>query len=497
MKLAKRLGAVLIAAVFLVVAAFAYVRVIRELDLFDNEVRRDHGVMARALEVTIEQIWNAQGEAAARRALNGVNARHAGVNIRWSSLKPGAPPSERPWSNRNGSFVPTGTIYQFTGPPSAESPLAPGDEYFFTYVHIAMSGHAQGAIELSESLSPKTDYVQRTLLTTALSTLSLAMICGVVAAGVGVWLVGRPVDQLIRKARRVGGGDFSHPLVLRSHNELSDLAYELNLMCDQLAEAQEELHRETAGRIRALDQLRHAERLTTVGRLASAIAHELGTPLNVVAGHAKLIEKKALGPDQIPESAAVIAEQCRRMTRIVRQVLDYARRRDAHKAPHDLGQVVAQALVLLEPLAQRHGVALEQTGLGTAFACVDASQMQQAFTNLLLNAIQASPEGAAVVISVEVVEGAPDGVSSGVAVAESVRITVQDQAGGIKEDVIPRLFEPFFTTKPAGVGTGLGLSIAREIIEEHSGQIEVATELGQGTRFIVRLPHAREAGEPA
>src|SRR5690606_18458920 len=112
-------------------------------------------------------------------------------------------------------------------------------------------------------------------------------------------------------------------------DEVGELAEEINAMCERLAEAQEQTARATEARIKAMEQLRHVDRLRTVGQLASGVAHELGTPLNVVSGHAGMIRAGDLPPEDVIASASVIAEQTRRMASIIRQLLDFSRRTGA------------------------------------------------------------------------------------------------------------------------------------------------------------------------
>ena len=157
---------------------------------------------------------------------------------------------------------------------------------------------------------------------TALLISGMLLISGLLAVFLGVRLVGRPLEQLIAKARRIGDGDLEGPVHLSSRDELAELAEDLNTMCAKLTESQKRLRQETAARITALEQLRHADRLKTVGRLASGIAHELGTPLNVVAGRAGLIGSGKLDEEQIVQSAAAIKLEADKMTMIIRQLLD-------------------------------------------------------------------------------------------------------------------------------------------------------------------------------
>jgi signal transduction histidine kinase len=314
----------------------------------------------------------------------------------------------------------------------------------------------------------------------------------------GVWLVGRPIKTLINKARRVGAGDFSGRLHIPHAAEIGELATEMNLMSERLADAGKQLAAATTARIAAIEQLRHADRLSTVGKLASGIAHELGTPLNVVSGRAQLIAEsvQAGGADRIggaaildvTDNVRIIVEQTRRMSAIIRQLLDFARRRGARKASYDLRQLVAQTVSMLQPLAEKRGVALAiEATTAPASAQVDASQIQQVLTNIVVNAIQSMPKGGTVTISLRPSSAQPP---PGAEVTEGARfeIAVRDQGDGIAPEVLPHVFEPFFTTKAVGEATGLGLSVAYGIVQEHGGFITVESEPGQGSRFAIHLP---------
>jgi signal transduction histidine kinase len=264
-----------------------------------------------------------------------------------------------------------------------------------------------------------------------------------------------------------------------------------------LADAGKQLAAATTARIAAIEQLRHADRLSTVGKLASGIAHELGTPLNVVSGRAQLIAEsvQAGASDRIGEAAVldvtdnvrIIVEQTRRMSAIIRQLLDFARRRGVQKASYDLRQLVAQTVSMLQPLAEKRGVALAIEPTATpASAQVDASQIQQVLTNIVVNAIQSMPKGGTVTISLRPSSAQPPGTE----ITEGTRfeIAVRDQGDGIAPEVLLHVFEPFFTTKAVGEATGLGLSVAYGIVQEHGGFITVESEPGRGSRFAIHLP---------
>jgi signal transduction histidine kinase len=343
---------------------------------------------------------------------------------------------------------------------------------------------------LTESLASSDNYVRTTILATLGTSVLLIALSTLIIFGVGWWLLGSPLRLVVAQARAIGGGDLQAQLVLRRHDEMGELAREMNAMSRRLLDAHELAAREAAGRISALEQLRHAERLTTVGRLASGIAHELGTPLNVVDARAQMIARGESGGEGARQDAKIISEQRRRMTQIIQQLLDFARPRRAQKVRHDLAAIVRTTLDLLRHLATRHNVVLREIGQNDVFAAVDVSQMQQLAMNLLVNAIQAQPNGGEVRIAVFPGHGVsvrPE--LNGVA---AVSLVVEDDGAGMAPEVRARMFEPFFTTKEVGQGTGLGLAIVYGIVEEHAGSIDVHSELGAGTRITVVLPEGQD-----
>ena len=488
MKLAKRLGIALILGVFLVLAAFAYVRLEREVQLFDSDMRRDHRTLAETLAVAVAQTWESEGKHAALALVNRVSAARADVSTRWVSLDPDAPASVRPAVSlqsvaelRTSEVVHAVQTAQADGEPESEH------EYLYTYVAVPTRGQPLSAIEIRESLAARDTYLHSTVRNTIFASLVMAVVCGVVAIALGAHFVGRPVSRLIDKARRIGAGELADPVRMPKKDELGELAAELDLMSERLAEARRETEAETAARIATLEQLRHAERLTTVGRLASALAHEVGTPLNVVAGHAQMIAKGRVTGAGVTDSAAVIGAQCERMTKIVRQVLDYARRRPPKTLHANLKDVAQGTIELLEPMGRARRVALRSTLEPQAIAEVDASQIQQALINLIMNAVQASEPESQVRVSLTRTRARPPGDTSAQEIC-CYLMSVEDEGCGIPEDQLDRLFEPFFTTKPSGEGTGLGLSITNDIVTEHGGWLSVKSQVGKGSRFDLYFP---------
>ncbi len=263
---------------------------------------------------------------------------------------------------------------------------------------------------------------------------------------------------------------------------------------ERLLETQEKLAAESSARVETLDQLRHADKLASVGEFASGIAHELGTPLNIVSGRASIIAAgEVQEAEEVREQARIIAEQAQRMTRILRDLLDYARRGKRDSLPTDLCAVASECVSLLTAMARRADVALRlEPSPAPLFSVADSGQLQQALTNLIVNAIHATPTGGSVVVALRGERRAPPVGPDG-AVGDHCRIDVVDTGCGMDAQTLGRVFEPFFTTKGIGRGTGLGLSVARGIVRDHGGWIDVESRPGIGTGFSIYLPRLREA----
>jgi signal transduction histidine kinase len=167
--------------------------------------------------------------------------------------------------------------------------------------------------------------VRTTVLRAALTALVLAFVCAALTFALGSSIVGRPVRALVEQARRIGAGDLGLRLDLQQHDEIAELGREMNAMSSKLSDANTRLVAETAARVHAMQQLRHAERLVTVGKLASGIAHELGTPLNVVSGRAKMISQNPTLRVHAQQRTHRDGTERAHGTQIIRQLLDFAR----------------------------------------------------------------------------------------------------------------------------------------------------------------------------
>jgi two-component system NtrC family sensor kinase len=485
MKLAHKLAFALVLGVLAVVALFGVWQVKREVALLDDDVRRDHrliGVTAAAA------IVKAHSRDSAIELVGRVNASRENLAIRYVSLSRDASPVFRPIVPVSPRELPA-PLHVFQTARVLDDGLHQG-EHLITYVGVPVADDSQGALELAESLDSRASFVKESAFSVLFASAAVALVCGLIAVFIGNRMVGAPVASLIASAREIGAGNFTIDPVLPRRDELGELSVALARMMSDLEEARRRTQDEMEARLKAVEQLRHAERLATLGQLASVLAHEIGTPLNVIAGHAKLIATGRVAMDAGQKSAQAIGLQCERMTQIVRRILDYARRKPVRRVDVDVNEVIESARSLLEPLAERHHVTLKSESKdGDTRISADANQLQQVITNLVLNAIQASPPGTEVEILAElVVAHSPEQKRE----VDCLRVSIVDSGCGMPSEVLARAFEPFYTTKPSGEGTGLGLSIVRDIVTEHGGWIDIHSRVARGTRVEVYLPRGPE-----
>jgi two-component system NtrC family sensor kinase len=321
-------------------------------------------------------------------------------------------------------------------------------------------------------------------------SLSLAAMGGLVTFAIVSILVGRPLARLTELARQIGSGNLTaRANVPRGKHEVAILAREMNGMAERLHAAHRAVEELGAERVAALEQLRHADRLRTVGQLASALAHELGSPLNVVSGYARLIEQDPEVSSDSHASARTILEQTSRMTRIVKELLSFARRKGKQAEEIDLKQLVERAARTLEPLTKSHNTNIRiPAAMGSVRVHADGQQLLQVLTNLLTNAMHAMPRGGDIDIALEELDDVqpPTGVHA--PKGRYARIAITDYGVGIDEQDIPHLFEPFFTRKGEGEGTGLGLAVVEGIARDHEGWVTVHSARGKGSTFAFFLP---------
>ncbi len=225
----------------------------------------------------------------------------------------------------------------------------------------------------------------------------------------------------------------------------------------------------------SVQRARAAEDLASVATLVAGLAHEIGTPMGVIQGHADLLES-AVTDERGRWRLRTIREQIDRISRVIQALLGAARPRDPVRVPLDLAPVLDTALSFLAEKLRQRGVRVDCDYQPSPQVRGDPEKLQQLFLNLFLNAADAMPDGGKISVTLR-----PDG-------AGHVEIAISDTGTGIPAEQLARIFEPFYTTKAAGEGSGLGLVVARGIVSDHDGEILVASEPGRGTEFTITLP---------
>jgi len=303
--------------------------------------------------------------------------------------------------------------------------------------------------------------------------------------------VARPIGDLVRAFRAATQGALPTRVPVRSDDELGRLAREFNGMVDRLEEARESLVNEQAQRAAVEERLRTAERLAGLGRLAAGLAHEIGTPLNVIGGRAESLRRALPDHPAAEKSLGIIATQTERIARIVRDMLEFARRKPARRAPADLAAVLRTVLELLETRFEQARVRVELRPAAIPPLVADADRLQQVFLNLALNAVDAMPGGGTLTVTTG--RDARPHPERGGPPLEVAWAAFEDTGEGISPEDVGRIFDPFFTTKETGRGVGLGLSVSYGIVEDHGGWFEVESRPGGGTRIAVFLPFEHDA----
>jgi len=365
-------------------------------------------------------------------------------------------------------------------------------EIVTSYIPIKLDNSNGGVLKVNESLRPLRNFSKSSMMRTVILTLSMICLGAIVTGIFGYRMVGFPVRKLQEKAKKIGQGDNSTDrIIIGGKGELSELSDSLETLSKTIEEGKKSIIEAHEEKLAIVKQLRHTDRLKTVGGLASGVAHEMGTPLNVISGRASLISSGKLDSDEIRESADIIKSEANRLITIIQELLNFARRRPLSKGPVELNDVVKHTISMLQPMLTKKHISLElNSNKKIPKIEGDENQIQQVVTNILVNAIDATPERGRIVLDYDFKTLAnPNKLDS--KEHEYVVMNIEDNGCGMDDDLKLKIFDPFFTTKDIGKGTGLGLSIVHGIIAEHHGWVQLSTTLGKGSKFSIFLPPER------
>ncbi|UCD62748.1 MAG: GAF domain-containing protein [Candidatus Zixiibacteriota bacterium] len=258
------------------------------------------------------------------------------------------------------------------------------------------------------------------------------------------------------------------PFLTEERNLIDTVANELSIIVEQKqAEAE---------RSQLEDQLRHADRLATIGQLGAGLAHELNEPLANILGFAQLAAKDRSVADQTRQDLEKIVAASLHAREVIAKLLVFARQTTPEKTLVNINRLVEDGLYFLQSRCKKAGIELVRNlAAGLPEITADRPQLLQVLTNLAVNSLQAMPDGGVLTISTDFVDN-------------HVRLMVEDTGVGMSDEIMTNIFNPFFTTKDVDQGTGLGLSVVHGIVTAHGGTVDVESAVGKGAKFTIRLP---------
>jgi signal transduction histidine kinase len=343
--------------------------------------------------------------------------------------------------------------------------------------------------------------VRREIETTAFAFAAIAILALAIALDhLARRLVLRPLGSIREVMARASAGDLEARVDEVRADEIGAVAGGLNVMLARLADFNTALRREVEEATRELREtnrqlaetaqrlfgarrdLARSEQLAAAGRMAADVAHQVGTPLNLVSGYVQMLLAEQPAGSREAKKLRTVREQIDRVTTIVQGLLDKARRPALDRRATSPAALVAGVAELARPtLAAAHIELSLDVPAGLPAIFVDVGQIEQALLNLVTNSRDAMPEGGRLRLSARRLDG-------------FVEVAVSDSGHGMPAEVVSQVFDPLFTTKPPGRGTGLGLPIVREVVAAHGGTADFASRVGEGTTVTLRLPSTDPRG---
>ncbi len=285
----------------------------------------------------------------------------------------------------------------------------------------------------------------------------------------------RPVGRLTTAAQHIAQGDFTYQVAVETKDEIGQLGDVFNFMARSVEE------RDAKIREFAQAKIAEAERLAMIGQLAAGVAHEINNPLSGILLYSHMLLEKMPTDDPRRDTMEKIVKETHRCRTIVKGLLDFARQTEPERKPSTINKLIDAVLAMLhsQPIFLNIKI-VKDLDPELPMVEVDTSQIHQVLINIIMNAAEAMNGQGELRITTALTED-----------HSSVAVSIRDTGCGIAPEHRSKIFEPFFTTKEVGRGTGLGLAISYGIIQKHGGKIEVASVVGKGTTFTIRLPVAK------
>ncbi|MEW6211985.1 MAG: ATP-binding protein [Acidobacteriota bacterium] len=485
MSTSKRLILVLTVMVGVVMAAASAFSLRQREAALQTAMRNEVRARALTLQIALEDIYATGRSADAQQLINrlGRNSRIYGVILfdeqgRVAMLSDHLIADEMRYPPELDQVISTGEGKEFVRSIN-------GQEVFSVILPIDIAAVGRGAFEIAQPLSFVEADIKRARRDSIITTTLLLSVIFLVVLVVMRHSLSYPIKELLGGAAAVGRGDLDYRVIVpKGGSEFTQLAREFNRMAERLSQQRHQAARRVEEKLALERELRHGERLASVGRLAAGVAHELGAPLNVIDARAEqLLARPNSSVETCQRNLNIIRAQVERITRIVRQLLDLARPYNLQCEPVDLPEFVANMLEQIEAEATRAGVDIEFVSGDKVMVDADRDFLRQVLLNVCLNGLQAMPSGGRLRIECAGDVADRDGRSF-------VALRIKDTGKGIAPENLAHIFDPFHTTKEPGQGTGLGLTVSHRIVKEHGGWIEAANHAEGGAIFTIYLPKA-------
>lgn len=300
------------------------------------------------------------------------------------------------------------------------------------------------------------------------------------------WIT-QPISKLMEGIKNMTRGNLHTRIDLKRRDELSELGQAFNQMAVDLKKAQDRIIEEAETKLTLERDLRQSEKLATIGQLASGLAHEIGTPLNIISGRVELAKRKLDDKEGVQKNLDIVIQQTERITKIIQRLLGFVRKKKPEQRNFNITALLETTLDFLDHEIQKQKVkVVRETEDLLPSVMGDPDQLQQVFLNIVLNAVQSMPGGGTLHLSASSKWISKEGLKDGQ--HRYVEVKVQDTGMGMEREVMDNIFNPFFTTKEKDKGTGLGLTVSQGIVQDHEGWIEVESEIGKGSMFKIYLP---------
>ena len=455
MRLGTKLTLYLSLIIILVLSGYGYIDILSRRDILVRKTKAEVRSTGRTLRVSLEKITLPEEKGYVQGLIDavseyertlGVIVYYEGENLifRSNSLKEGVEPYLNSIKRSMREDLPREEFGVYKKVPI----------FSYAFPLKDKSGTSIGGVAILQRTSYMESEIEKAKWSIVIAI--FVLIGGTVAlvlVGTRTW-VSQPISRLREGIKQMAQGNLDTRIDFKGHDELSELAHSFNQMAADLKIAQERIIRDAEARLELESGLRQSEKLATVGQLASGLAHEIGTPLNILLGRTELIKKRLEDKESMQRNLEIIENQIERITKIIQQLLGFVRKKKPEQKVLDIGAVIETTLDLLDYRIEKQKLRVVKDFEQNLPPVIgDPDLLQQVFLNLILNALQSMSEGGTLRLytsSTRVSKGAfPESER------QYVEVRVEDTGVGMEKEVIQNIFNAFYTTKKTGTGLGL------------------------------------------